>query len=222
MPEPLGETTEGELGRLEFSYGHCPLGCPIDAAWLVGTTELVTIRDSEAPREEVIASSSDPSVLTVEQMPEPRDRLLTVTAVAPGQADIVLHTPLGARVDYTTIRVNAAARIAVRVRTEAGNWTSPDQLALGAGERALVGATAIAEDGSTLRSTLGIEMATTDPTVAKLSFSVDGDAEQLAELAEENVIGELRAESAGRARILARMVEQPDGPQGELPVVVEP
>lgn len=222
-PDELGEPTPGELGNVDFSYTECFLGCPVnEEPLMMGTTELITLR-TNGPLPEIIVESSHPEILSVSRAEEPRDRVVVVQALAPGEASLIVRRDSGSMLDFVKLRVEPAALLALRVREPSGPWTSPEEVRLGAGEILGVGVLAESEKGEPLRASLGVELATTDPRVADLRFTAkSGDHEALFGA---RVVAVLSGKDEGMTRILARPVlrqpADPEGPLAELPVAVD-
>ncbi len=171
----LGEDTDGDLSRLEFSYTEeCLLGCSLRQPMMTGSTEEVRVTGHRVRQGEVSVESSDPSILTftVERhCPEQKcEALVDVTAHASGAAQLVVRDLDGDLVDRITLEVHDPASFDVEARiVPEDDFVAAPEFSVPLGETLFMQAAVFDADGERLRVSSGLLWTIETPEVARFN-----------------------------------------------------
>ena len=191
----LGESTSGELGRVDFSYGaSCFFGCSMDRPVLIGADERVDVTgDGDAPG--VSAKSTDPGVVTFKlrrscacgkssgssaegmstdaqgncpaSYTKTCDNAVDMQTVAAGDAKLELYDAGGQLIDRVGVHVRPAKSLRFEQQQSGSDQGTPiDQLEVPAGGTATLSAKLFDADGQPLIARHAVTWTSQDPGVA--------------------------------------------------------
>lgn len=191
----LGESTAGELGRIDFSYGaSCFFGCSMDRPVLVGARERVDVTGA-GNAQGVTAASSDPSVVEFNlqrscscerssdnsgegmstdaqgRCPDEFKKVCTnavdMHALAKGDAKLELFDAQGQLIDRVGVHVRPARSVRFKQSTNGLQDSRPvDHLVVNSGGTVTLSAELLDADGRQLIARHGVTWSSDDAGVA--------------------------------------------------------
>lgn len=191
----LGESTAGELGRVDFSYGaSCFFGCSMDRPVLIGAAERVDVT-GDGDAQGVTAVSTAPTIATFnlkrscaceqssgnsatgmtvdahggcpDGFTKSCDNAIDMQALAAGDAKLELLDPQGKLLDRVTVHVRKASSVHFERSTDGLQDARPiDQLVLKSGETVTLSAKLLDADGKPLIARDAVDWGSQDASVA--------------------------------------------------------
>lgn len=191
----LGQSTTGDLGRVDFSYGAtCFFGCSMDRPVLVGGSERVDVT-GQGNAEGVTAASTDPAIAefnlkrncSCEQQSgnsatgttvdaqgkcatgftKTCDNAVDMRALAAGDTKLELFDAQGSLIDRVTVHVRKASSAEFQQSSNGlANAKTIDQLVVKSGSTVTLSAVLYDADGQQLIARDGVDWGSQDASIA--------------------------------------------------------
>lgn len=202
-----GSGTPGDAGRVEVFVLSCPLGCPIGQPLATGVTEPVGVGSDEVVTG---LQSTDPAVASVGAYEDvcPDDaEYAAVTAVSPGDFEIVVLGSEGTEIDRVAWSVRDAVSFSILDVEQQPLPPGPLVLPMGSADALLLGQLSDA-DGGVLYASDGVHWTLPDTTVIAIGLDQDADVRYSIVNLRPKAPGEttLTAEAAGLVQDLVVQV----------------